>query len=437
MVVWVLGGKVRFCIRRRPAAGLPPAIGLLAVWSMQGGRVRNGIPVETMRRITIYIVAGLLTAWFTSSAFACLWDSDTLKQELRGRVSVLDAITGRVERNPPLYYEMRLERVAARLADDGDDLAAYDDAGVACDRLGRSDDAIEWMAKKRAALDRLMQAGSVDSEHEYRYFANLGTFYAHRWVRAGGDRQSTADLQRGCDLIEQAIAMNPDAHFGRERYQLMMMRWLLNTDEEEINYFKSALESGYRTAVDRKEISPDTSRDKFYGDAVEGLTGLILLGNAWESADVMHALADAIGWQRDTSVSRLAQLRYKELVGQGKLSLVYGGRSDKAIFSRLGELEDAPAEVVKRYFTTARVAADQWRENREIYMLARLSRGEHPDTHPAFWHEFADMPSRPDPPGLAMSWAFLTRWAPVVIAVVAVWGLIRVFLNRKRKPAST
>src|SRR5262245_54257239 len=81
--------------------------------------------------------------------WACLWDRDTLAAEARGIPDIIQVITGRFERNPPLYYEMRLKRATARIADHPDDLEAYDDAGVACDRLGLGDEAIGWMEKKR------------------------------------------------------------------------------------------------------------------------------------------------------------------------------------------------------------------------------------------------------------------------------------------------
>jgi hypothetical protein len=68
---------------------------------------------------------------------------------------VIEVIAGRFERNPPLYYEMRLERAKGRIARDPLDLPAFDDAGVACDRLGRGDEAIAWMAQKKAALDAM------------------------------------------------------------------------------------------------------------------------------------------------------------------------------------------------------------------------------------------------------------------------------------------
>src|SRR5262245_59540785 len=109
-------------------------------------------------------------------AFACLWDRDTLAHEARGIPDVIQIITGRFERNPPLFYEMRLKRVTEWLKVHPEDLSAYDDAGVACDRLSRDDEAIAWMERKRLCLEQSRSAET--QEQRYRYYANVGTFWA-------------------------------------------------------------------------------------------------------------------------------------------------------------------------------------------------------------------------------------------------------------------
>ena len=119
------------------------------------------------------------------AVIACIWDRDTPVDEARGLPEVVAVLTGRFDRNPPLFYEMRLERVTDHLQSHPEDLAAYDDAGVACDRLGRGDEAISWMEKKRAQLDGLDASRPEVKEQLYRYHANLGTFLVHRWVRQG------------------------------------------------------------------------------------------------------------------------------------------------------------------------------------------------------------------------------------------------------------
>ena len=162
------------------------------------------------------------------SVAACLWDRDTPADEARGLPEVVAVLTGRFERNPPLFYEMRLDRVTDHLQSHPEDLAAYDDAGVACDRLGRGDEAISWMEKKRAQLDGLDASRPEVKEQLYRYHANLGTFLVHRWVRQGADRAKIDEVKAARDEIARAIEINPNAHFGREKYQLRALEWIID-----------------------------------------------------------------------------------------------------------------------------------------------------------------------------------------------------------------
>src|SRR5258708_14569507 len=75
---------------------------------------------------------------------ACIWDSDTLDHELKKFPGIEQVITGRFERNPPLYYQMRLARATQETRERPGHLEAYDDAGASCDRLGPDQDAIVW-----------------------------------------------------------------------------------------------------------------------------------------------------------------------------------------------------------------------------------------------------------------------------------------------------
>ena len=78
-------------------------------------------------------------------AAACLWDSDTLAMEAKGLPDVVDAIGGRFDRNPDLYYVMRLARVMKVIDADPHVHAEYGDAAVALDKLGRGGEAIELL----------------------------------------------------------------------------------------------------------------------------------------------------------------------------------------------------------------------------------------------------------------------------------------------------
>ena len=133
----------------------------------------------------------------------CLWDRDTLKEEGEGRMEAVKVIAGWFDRYPPEYYQVRLERVLKELETKPDELSLYDDAGVALDRLHRSDEAIAIMARKKATMEKLKETSSKETlwEHRYRHLANLGTFYVHRWI---GREKKARDAAPGPSCLSES-----------------------------------------------------------------------------------------------------------------------------------------------------------------------------------------------------------------------------------------
>lgn len=150
-----------------------------------------------------WLVAILLL--LAPTAFACLWDFDTLRDEKRGLPGVAELLAGRYERHSRFFYEQRVAQMTKRLADHPDDLAALDNLAVAYEKLDDRDHAIATMVKK----DQLKPG-------EYTTYANLGTFYLHK-----------GDYEHGIENIKKALAINPDAHFGREWVQLKLAEYYL------------------------------------------------------------------------------------------------------------------------------------------------------------------------------------------------------------------
>jgi hypothetical protein len=333
------------------------------------------------------------------SVVACLWDRDTPVDEARGLPEVVAVLTGRFERNPPLFYEMRLERVTGHLQSHPEDLAAYDDAGVACDRLGRGDEAISWMEKKRAQLDGLDASRTEVKEALYRYHANLGTFLVHRWVRQGADRTKIGEVKTARGEIARALEINPNAHFGREEYQLRALEWIIDPPRVEggqslPNLLGWNFDDIYGQRTDPKEAD----------DAVRGLTGLIVLGNAWESVDVFHALnvalqRDSLGFERGpeggrNSLAYLSWLRCRELIDAGKGSMLPDaprGEALKAMLPRPDLVE--AAKLLDPAFVKLRDEAEAWQAARTAFMTGRLKTGRHPDTDRDFWDGYTERPA--------------------------------------------
>lgn len=312
---------------------------------------------------------------------SCAWDSDTLAMEAKGLPDVVQIITGRFERNPPLYYQMRLQRVTQTLKEQPDKLELYDDAGVACDRLGRGKEAIAWMNRKRVILDK-RGFNKATKEHWYRYHANLGTFLAHDWLRSGANRKNIKAMQQGRDHIKRAIQINPDAHFGREKYQLKAMQWMLRTP---INNSMDEFPSFHET----------NDEDEESVEAAKGISGLIVLGGGWESIDVFHALHNALAL-RQAPVAYLAAVRSQELARQGKRSLYPGAPTGEALAQlvrpKQGDLMlyEHRYPALQKQYEKLRAEADDYHKRRTAYMMERLKVGRHPDTDATFWSEWHD-----------------------------------------------
>ncbi len=340
----------------------------------------------------ILTVVGLLLGLPLSVA-ACLWDRDTPGDEAKGLPDIVAILSGRFARNPPLFYEMRLERVTAELHSHPGDLAAYDDAGVACDRLGRGDEAIDWMEKKRAQLEQFEV-----KEHRYRYHANLGTFLVHRWFRQGADRTKIDQVKKARDQIAKALEINPNAHFGREKYQLHVLEWIIDPPKAAgLHHLPNLV--GWEPSSEIHLADP-----KLADQAVRGLAGLIGLGNAWESVDVFHALNialqhDTLGFENDVtggrnSLAYFAWLRCRELIDAGNGSMLPDAPEGEDLKGLLPGPSLVTSEEQRRTtFSTLRDDADDWQKARASFMNGRLKEGRHPDTNRDFWTGYSDSPA--------------------------------------------
>jgi tetratricopeptide (TPR) repeat protein len=217
----------------------------------------------------------------------CLWDSDTLDTELRGLPESFDLIVGKWHRHSDAYYEDRVTKLTAKATLT---LVDLDDLAVAYEHLEKRDLAIETMADKAKAL-----AAKPDKEHQYRYHANLGTFYAH----AGRFEDALSELRTAVDI-------NPDAHFGREVFQIELIEYVAHAKKDPTvwtlhSYLRHA---GYYLPfmVGRGSVSSDPvtsrerpgwngNRDLDWDAAHKALAGMLRFGGL-EGAELYRGLGE-------------------------------------------------------------------------------------------------------------------------------------------------
>lgn len=235
---------------------------------------------------------------------ACLWDSDTLATESARFPNVAGIMTGIFPRHSKEYHTWRIQQKQP-LVESGKAVASdYDDLAVSQHKLGDHKAAIATMDAKEKKLPGL-----------YETYSNLGTFY----IYAG-------ELSVAQKWIEKALAINPNAHFGREKYQRWLVMWLrerrstLLTPEElqqeRDNGYKGGA-VGFAGFVVRQEkrifgrsVHPLSMTGDQREQAIRGVTGMMYFAD-FDNPILQEALGDLLsyGEMRNRAV-RMAALCY-------------------------------------------------------------------------------------------------------------------------------
>jgi hypothetical protein len=369
----------------------------------------------------------LLFLILTTPVCACLWDRDTIAMEALGRLEVVETAIGWFDRFPPEYYQMRLDRVSREITAEASKLELYDDAAVACDRLGRHDDAVAWMTKKQAVLASLPE--SKTSNHRYRLHANLGVFHTHLWLKTPEREKHPGALDLAIQEVRAAIQINPNAHFGREHAHLALLEWWrvsLDKPSKRMEQFNSTFnlpQNAFAQWHDIRISMPKT-------DMVKALCGLIQMGSAQDSPEVHTLLAlELLGKLRidelHYSLGYLACLRLGELCLED-IATVHADAGFREWLAPESHLKPSskplslpetidllgPAycqvitmggskhdlKPVHAWFHAAREAAKKRHEAKTTFMKSRFASGRHPDTDPDFWQGWQEptMPPLPE-----------------------------------------
>lgn len=358
------------------------------------------------------------------TVLACMWDDDTLSAEAKGLPDVVDAIVGRIDVNPPEYYGLRLKLSQERVAKDARDWEAYDNIAVSLDKLGRGREGLDWLEKKRRAMTAADLQSTKDPMNDpwYRYRANKGTLLIHLWFAQGRPSDKSL-IQKGLGELDLALKINPDAHFGRERVQIEVVK-ILSLERPDALQTRAG-DLWYKLV---KKEGPDKVQ--------QGLIGIMALGAGWDSPDLIGLLASTTD-ERDSHVRTLAKLRIQDLERQGRKPYISSDSFDHLL---VGYMPRNP-EVVSKGFQALRLSADDYRKSRTEFVLARVEAGRHPDNDPGFWQGFK-APVRPDLARLEPSpwtlWLFkygsataLAAFVGLSIAVVAIGAVA--FSRRRRR----
>jgi len=162
--------------------------------------------------------------------------------------------------------------------------------------------------------------------------------------------------------------------------------------------------------------------------AVEGLSGLIVLGDAWQSVDVFYALFLALRREGHASLAELVKHRIYELQTEGRQSITGEPFDDHRLQTMTQDRKRS-----ENFFKRARTEAKKWQAARWKYMEKRFAKGEHPDTQADFWSGFRYWKTAPKPRwrlSLFEEKALPSVVAVRVVAMIGAFSIVLILLYR-------
>jgi hypothetical protein len=286
--------------------------------------------------------------------------------------------------------------------------------------------------QEKGILDTLPNSGPTD--HRYRYLSNIGTFHLIRWITTDETvRSANLDALKASEThIAQALDLNPNAHFGREKFQLMLIRWLLHRRAPARGDFDSECFLDLDVSLMRHG-DRSAAKDPALEAARQGVTGLIQMGAAWESADTFRALQLCLHAQQASSVAHLAYLQQLELAESGAGSLHPDEKVRETVRPYTFPGTFYGGKQVENFYGDARAAAAERDQEWIAYQEDRFAKGMHPDTHPDFWKDWREH-EMPEMPNLTLG-HLTNRYPGASLAIVVgmpVIGVIAIYLLARR-----
>lgn len=348
-----------------------------------------GMEVSLARPLLVVALVPLL--------LACMWDSETTREEIRGLPSFKDAVYGKYPVHTAEYWNWRIATAKRVLAKSPRDFGAMNNLAVAHEKLGDTERAIEIMREK-LALD----------EDEYTTHANLGTFLIHRALKIERSISSetiptdgsptdgvapdsdavTRQLSEGLLHLRRAVEINPEAHFGREKYQIMAVEWVLRVREDPSLGDTTDFLNTDRF-VRNLSLIQDLEDAGLGGDVLSGVIGMMRFGGVdgavWpEFYRVLARLGDKIEY-RQMSIAGPDLLgrsgdSYIAVVSAAARRALDLGRTDPALVRLVKDLD-------RELYDKRLLEAKAWREAYQSHERQLLARGLDPTEH-RHWTEF-------------------------------------------------
>jgi hypothetical protein len=189
----------------------------------------------------------------------------------------------------------------------------------------------------------------------YETEANLGTFYV-----------LNGKLEEGLKHIDKALAINPDAHFGREKYQKLLVEYVLEKmkDQRKLTFplvSAEAMDKSNNLKFDAwlnsfKKTDPN-SDDRH--SAVKGILGMMRFAD-YKNPILLEALGDLLWSERERGDGK--QLAARAFLQASYVMKVDDQREEyrKLAKAALRMKQGVPLELVESEFQKELADAEKW-----------------------------------------------------------------------------
>lgn len=238
---------------------------------------------------------------FQNGAYACPWDSETYWAEWGSLPCVMTVLVGAFPEHTKEYYEARISAADEALRFAPYWLEGLDMKGVALLKLGR--------LKEAEAV--FVQRQEADPEG-YATHANLGTLYTF-----------TGDFEKALFHIDKSMKIEPEAHFGREKYHRQLVVYLAETKKDP----KVRLTQNFLGVTITNEQRYRGSKAKFEAaglseDVFDAMASMIAVYGAKDMPDIYLAFGDALALRGEVKLAWTAYQRAAELKHPRKKELL-------------------------------------------------------------------------------------------------------------------
>ena len=230
------------------------------------------------RTLTAAAFAAIGIGAFARDAAACLWDDEVLVAEAATLPCLAEAITNSYPRHTPQYFKARAEAAEIALAFDPYSTWALDMAAIARLHLGKLPEA-EALMRRRAEVD----------PDAYATHANLGTLYTFN-----------GQLDQALVHIDRALKLEPQAHFGREKYHRLLVVYLQRlaaepkAGHERENFLGVPVNDDDRLNGNQARFDAYLKQHGLGRDVFDALDAMITVYGAGENPHVYAAAGDML-----------------------------------------------------------------------------------------------------------------------------------------------